>query len=364
MSSNEPLEFHNGAMKFEIGDGLKNRNDTYSQNCSDLKKSGRATQWAKEEDHQLLRLVEAYGQQKWSMVASLLPGRKGKQCRERWHNHLRTDIKKGGWSIEEEVLIVKAHRDLGNQWAEIARRLRGRSENAVKNHFNATLRRKERAAGGRKRNEGSRSEVLRMYLKNLGLTSLSPVSSELPSASTSVSTTSDQESVDMLTEVASPSLSPSLTLLHFPFTTKQAPESDWMQRSDINTKKHLPSAFSSQPCASATTHEMSITSPTTTLAIPMATLKSAHLTHAPKPVTLLEMGKNEIRRLAPVHGLSGKWMDESSISSFSRLVLAGKKFQVQPAASAFTVVDHSTKQPISNFWSNIGGGSTAVGWSM
>lgn len=88
------------------------------------------------------RLVALIGYQKWSIVARHLPGRKGKQCRERWHNHLRKDIKKGYWSEAEEQLFVDAHRELGNQWAEIARRLHGRSENAVKNHFNATLRRK------------------------------------------------------------------------------------------------------------------------------------------------------------------------------------------------------------------------------
>ena len=51
------------------------------------------------------------------MISSHLPGRIGKQCRERWHNHLNPDIKRGKWTEEEDDLIVKAHLDYGNKWA-------------------------------------------------------------------------------------------------------------------------------------------------------------------------------------------------------------------------------------------------------
>ncbi|OWM65441.1 hypothetical protein CDL15_Pgr009031 [Punica granatum] len=50
-------------------------------------------QWTIEEDRLLVRLVEQFGVRKWSHIAQMLPGRIGKQCRERWHNHLRPDIK-------------------------------------------------------------------------------------------------------------------------------------------------------------------------------------------------------------------------------------------------------------------------------
>ncbi|RDX57739.1 Transcription factor MYB119, partial [Mucuna pruriens] len=52
-------------------------------------------QWNKEEDRKLIRLVKQYGERKWAEVAEKLEGRVGKQCRERWNNHLRPDIKVG-----------------------------------------------------------------------------------------------------------------------------------------------------------------------------------------------------------------------------------------------------------------------------
>jgi hypothetical protein len=97
--------------------------------------------WRLDEDKKLIEWVKVEGPHKWSQCAELIPGRSGKQCRERWFNTLNPDVKKGNWTAEEDFKIFSLFSETGSKWSKIATHFPGRTENSVKNRFYSTLRR-------------------------------------------------------------------------------------------------------------------------------------------------------------------------------------------------------------------------------
>jgi len=96
--------------------------------------------WSKEEDEQLLEWIKVNGPKKWSECAKFMKKRSAKQCRERWLNHLDPNIKKDEWTEEEDKQIYDLYKRFGTSWSKLAREMKGRTENAIKNRFYSSIR--------------------------------------------------------------------------------------------------------------------------------------------------------------------------------------------------------------------------------
>ena len=125
--------------------------------------------WSKEEDEIIKEFVITQNLKKWTKIAKAIQdrlgieGRTGKQCRERWNNNLNPEIIKDTWSKAEENKVFELQEQFGNKWSEIASHLPGRTDNSIKNCFYSAIRRNLRKFNRKK----PESEKLKGSLKNL-----------------------------------------------------------------------------------------------------------------------------------------------------------------------------------------------------
>ncbi|KAG2701193.1 hypothetical protein I3760_06G033500 [Carya illinoinensis] len=99
--------------------------------------------WTPEEDQKLVDYIQKHGHGRWRTLPKLAGLKRcGKSCRLRWANYLKPDIKRGKFSEEEQQIIINLHAVLGNKWSVIASHLPGRTDNEIKNFWNTHLKKK------------------------------------------------------------------------------------------------------------------------------------------------------------------------------------------------------------------------------
>lgn len=76
------------------------RQKNYSQPLTFFRLQPLTEIWTGDEDVKLKRLIDEHGTCSWTKVGESFSERTGKQCRERWYNHLDPSVKKGDWTAE------------------------------------------------------------------------------------------------------------------------------------------------------------------------------------------------------------------------------------------------------------------------
>lgn len=108
--------------------------------------------WTPQEDEVLRWVIADRGTKAWTAIAQELnvqmhqgtPVRHGKQCRERWYNHLDPGLRKGNWSALEDLTVLESQLTMGNRWSDISKMLPGRNENSVKNRWKSMVRKAQK----------------------------------------------------------------------------------------------------------------------------------------------------------------------------------------------------------------------------
>lgn len=123
----------------ELGTG-KTAKECHERWIRYLKPGVRKGQWTDQEDAIVIEAVTTSSEQpftRWSDLAQRLPGRVGKQIRDRWVNHLNPNINHLPFSREDDLLLWDGHKKLGKRWVEISTKFFNcsRSENHIKNRW-------------------------------------------------------------------------------------------------------------------------------------------------------------------------------------------------------------------------------------
>lgn len=119
------------------------------------KRGSPKNKWTAAEDQIIIQQVNLHGAHNWTQISNALPGRTGKQCRERWIFALCPELNKDKWGEEEDKTLIELQKQFGNKWSYISKFLPGRSTSAIKNRWSLIIRHNQ----GRKRDSKNKKNV-------------------------------------------------------------------------------------------------------------------------------------------------------------------------------------------------------------
>jgi hypothetical protein len=120
--------------------------EAFEESVPDVSKPtcSRSRSWLPDEDETVRALVREHGLRKWAFIATCLKTKTQKQVYARWRDYLQPSLTTKPWTKEEQKRLLELQAQIGNQWAQLAQLMPGRSPNAIKNRFHATKRKLER----------------------------------------------------------------------------------------------------------------------------------------------------------------------------------------------------------------------------
>lgn len=120
-----------------VDEEIKFDNNNKSNDCPES--SSQRRKFTPEEDEKLKRIIAIRGTKKWDDIALLMPGRTGRQCRDRFRNYLDPNLTNGPWTDEEDKILIQKVNEYGQHWNKISVFFKGRSNNNIKNRFNTYI---------------------------------------------------------------------------------------------------------------------------------------------------------------------------------------------------------------------------------
>lgn len=115
------------------------------------------------EDFLLTNIVNTFGPKNWNLIASLMPNKTSRQCRDRYKNYLAPGYIYSNWTEEEDIILAKKYKEFGPKWSKIQKFLPNRTSNSIKNRFNYSVGKKNKIQNEIKKSNSMTTKKEKMH---------------------------------------------------------------------------------------------------------------------------------------------------------------------------------------------------------